>query len=165
MPQRHSKKHCMYMLHVTDDMRGHLAYVLMECSHTMAMCNVKRHKSVWTSVNHSSIGTVLSHPWMKSSFYPTTLKGYGVLSTPKWVVGQLGGHQGRKKTFKTFASTIFHVLFSNIAKQFIVIISRQAWLRKLCLIKYVHNGPFNEHLILAFPSSFLKSKLWHLLQM
>ena len=77
-------------------------------------------------------------------FYPSALKGSGVLSSPEraggradgWSIGRAGGRSGGRATGQTSAvntltSAIFHGSFWNLTMTFIVLI-------------YVHNWPFNE---------------------
>ena len=85
-------------------------------------------------------------------FTPQPLRAPGYCRYPSGPAARRSGGRacgsgaGQTSPVNTLTSIIFHWSFSNLARTFITLRSVRSW--KFCLIKYVHNGPFDE------PTSF-----------
>ena len=97
------------------------------------------------------------HPQLKNShFYPTALKGSGVLSSPERAGGWAAGHTS---PVNTLTSIIFHGSFSNLARHLSPQDLGRVWSWRFCLIKYAHSGPFNEPASFGIPGPLFQAKV------
>ena len=92
-------------------------------------------------------------PWISVIvFTPQPLRAPGYCRTPS------GRAAGQTSPVNTLTSTIFHGSFSNLARTFITLRSQvRSW--RFCLIKYAHNGPFNEPASFDIPELILQAKV------
>ena len=121
----------------------------------LAPCSLERRKNSWFVICARS--TNLCMTFIRVG--PTTFLSPQPLRAPGYCHRPSGWEVGRSRTVKVLTSVIFYRSFSNLVRTFIALRSHTVWLWRFCLIKYVHNGLFNELFKFWHPWTHFQAKV------
>ena len=94
-------------------------------------------------------------------FTPQPLRAPGYCRRPSGRAGgRVGGQaSGQTSPVNTLTSIIFHGSFSNLARHLLPYDLGRVRSWRFCLIKYAHNGPFNEPASFGIPGLIFQAKV------